>query len=96
MVIVSKDVTDPGAKPFIVADHVVSNADGSISFALDAAETRFAGQEPFQYGVRNDSTGAPGSYQRFTRQGALVAVVMPPPNSPPSWFVYTMAEGKVY
>lgn len=96
MVIVSSDVTNPNVKPFIVADHIVTNGDGSISFALDGAGTKFGGQEPFQYGVRNDSEGSPGSYQKFTRQGALVMVVMTPPNAPASYFVYTVAEGRVY
>lgn len=97
MVIVSRDVSDPAEKPFIVADRVVTNDDGSVSFEYRKdGKTYYAGQEPFQYGVRNDSEGTPGSYQRFTRQGALVMVVMTPPNATASYFVYTMVEGRVY
>lgn len=89
MVIVSRDVTDPAVSPFIIADHVVANGDGSISFALDAAATSFAGQEPNQYGVRNDSTSR-GPYQKFLRQGALVTTVTRPGDQ---MFTYTLAEG---
>ena len=91
MVIVSSDVTNPGVKPFIVADHIQSNGDGSVSFVSADGQT-FYGQEPNQYGVANNNTYA-GPYQKWTRQGALVTTVTRPGDQ---MFTYTVAEGQSY
>lgn len=93
MIIVSADVTDKNIVPFIIADHIVTNANGSISFALDAQGSAFAGQEPNQYGVRHDSDANIGVYQMFTRNGALVSVLTRPGDT---MFVYSIAEGQSY
>ena len=71
MVFVSADVTNPQLPPFILGDHFVDNGDGSVSIALDAAATTFGGREPLTSN-RNDSTGTPGAYQKFTKQGSLL------------------------
>ena len=89
MIIVSKDVTDPTITPFIEGDHFVTNPDGSVSIALDAAGSAFAGQEPFQYGVRHDSGPTPGAYQKFTRSGPLLSVATRPGDP---IYTYTVIE----
>jgi hypothetical protein len=93
MVKVSADVTNPAVKPFIVGHHVQKNADGSVSIALDAAGSKWAGQEPNQYGVRHDSDGAPFTYQKFTRAGNLL---ISQTREQDDVFTYTIAEGVVY
>lgn len=90
MVIVSEDVTNPTVTPFIVADHVVTNPDGSVSFVL--SDGTFAGQEPNQHGVRNDNRIL-GVYQKATRTGALVAFLTRPGDQV---FTYSMVEARTY
>lgn len=95
MILISKDVTDPIQVPFIVADHMITNQNGSVSFVL--ADGSVAGQEPDQYGVRHDAPNVEGIgvYQMFTLQpgGALVSVLTRPQDKP---FVYTLATLTAY
>lgn len=93
MIHIAKDVTDLKAPPFIVADHQITNANGSVSFVL--ADGTVAGQEPNAYGVRHDapSVAEIGVYQMFTVSGALVTIQTRPQDP---MFTYTLAFGRAY
>lgn len=89
-VIISADVTNPAVKPFIVADHLQTNADGSVTPVL--ANGTFAGQEPNVYGKRNDNTTL-GVYQKATRSGALITFFTRPGDTP---MTYSIIEAQTF
>jgi hypothetical protein len=95
MILISKDVTDPIQVPFIVADHMITNPNGSVSFVL--ADGSVAGQEPDRHGVRHDAPNVEGIgvYQMFTLQpgGALVSVLTRPGDQP---YTYTLSTLTAY
>lgn len=76
--------------PFIADAELVTNSDGSVSFKL--RDGNFAGQEPNQYGVRNDNP-AIGAYQKATLTGSVVTFVTRPEDAP---MVYACGVGKSY
>ena len=77
-------------QPFVAEATKVVNTDGSVSFLLPNG--RYAGQEPDQYGVRNDSDSSQ-QYQRATQTGSAVTFVTRPGDLP---CVYLLGEGQVY
>ena len=89
MIIISKDVTDPNAIPFAIADHSIINANGSTSFVN--ADGTVVGQEPNVYGKHDDAPDVAhiGVYQMFTVNGPLASVLTRPGDKP---FVYTIAS----
>lgn len=93
MIHISRDVTDPTVKPFIVAERMITNANGSVSFILPDGSV--AGQEPMQYGVRHDAPNVAdiGVYQMARVQGALVTFQTRPQDP---MYTYTMAEGQAF
>lgn len=81
--------------PFIADATLVSNADGSVSFALPNG-AGWAGQEPDQYGLRHPNQPAnesPGAYQRATVNGSCVTFVTRPQDAPMG---YLLAQGQAY
>jgi hypothetical protein len=93
MILLSRDVTDPTVKPFAIADHQITNPNGSVSFVN--ADGSVVGQEPNAYGVRHDAPDVAGIgvYQMATVQGALVSFLTRPGDQV---FVYTVMAATAY
>jgi hypothetical protein len=79
--------------PFIADADLVTNGDGSVSFALPSGG--YAGQEPNAYGQRHDQhdSDPPKAYQRATLVGACVTFVTRPQDAPMG---YLLAQGQAY
>jgi hypothetical protein len=77
-------------QPFVDEATLVTNDDGSVSFALPGGG--FAGQEPNVYGGRDDNA-EPKAYQRATREGSIVTFVTRPQDRP---LAYLLAQGRAY
>lgn len=77
-------------QPFVAQAEKVVNGDGSTSYQLPNGH--YAGQEPNQYGTRNDSDSA-GQYQRATENGNLTTFVTREGDLP---CAYLIGSGKVY
>lgn len=76
--------------PFVPLATEIANGDGSFSYQLPSGA--YAGQEPNQYGVRNDND-EPKQYQRATKSGNVVTFV-PLDGALPC--AYLLASGQVY
>jgi hypothetical protein len=76
--------------PFVDEAALVTNGDGSVSFALPGGG--FAGQEPNVYGGRDDNA-EPKAYQRATLAGSTVTFVTRPQDKPQA---YLLAQGRAY
>lgn len=82
-------------QPFIADAELVTNGDGSVSFALPNA-AGWAGQEPNHYGLRHPDQPHdqnPGAYQRATVNGSCVTFVTRPQDAPMG---YLLAQGRAY
>ncbi len=95
MILISTDVSDPTVKPFAVADKMITNPNGSVSFVN--ADGSVVGQEPMNYGMRHDAPNVEGMgvYQMFTYEpGSALVTVQTRPQDP--MYVYTVAFGRTY
>lgn len=79
--------------PFVADATVVTNGDGSVSFALPTGG--YAGQEPNAYGTRHDQTDGnpPQAYQRATLNGSAVTFVTRPQDAP---MIYLFGQGQAF
>lgn len=104
MIIIDSDVTDPNIyrdpsdpkyrTPFAVADHMITNPNGSTSFVN--ADGSVVGQAPMQYGVREDapSVAEIGVYQMFRIKNGVFAIVQTRSQDP--MYIYTFGEGGAF
>jgi len=87
MICIKRDVTDPAAKPLLLAKAFQTNADGSTSILMP--DGTFAYQEPMVYGLFHFSQEPMGAYQHCKVQGQLVAFWTRPQDPP---YVYSWVE----
>lgn len=76
---------------FMTATDMIQNSDGSVSFKL--VNGQYGGQEPNQYGVRNDNVNN-SQYQRATKINDTTVVFQPLSDSTP--FMYILVQGTTY
>jgi hypothetical protein len=76
---------------FMTAAEMIDNSDGSVSFRLQNGQ--FGGQEPNQYGVRNDNADNK-QYQRASLVSDTAVVFQPLPDSAP--FMYILVNGTTF
>lgn len=91
MILVKRDVTDPGGPVLLMAKAFVSNPDGST--VLQMPDGTYAFQEPNQPGVFGFTDKPVGAYQSCKVNGQLVSYNTRPDFTPPDPpYVYSWVE----
>lgn len=70
---IGRDILDPAAAVFAIADHVKDLGNGQVAFAVDPQETHFW-NEIGSYGVFHNDATSINAFERFRRQpGNIIA-----------------------